>query len=61
METLIRTRQRNVHRNATIGSSLKDDAILALELIQQKSRLLGLDTMTLNDINNEIKQARYAK
>jgi len=64
MKTLTRTRDSNVRptvRNAAISSSLKNDALFAMELIQQKSLLLGLDTMSLDDINNEIKQARYAK
>ena len=64
MKTLTRTRDSNVRptmRNAVISSSLKNDALFAMELIQQKSLLLGLDSMSLDDINNEIKQARYAK
>jgi hypothetical protein len=65
MKTLTRARGSNVRptvvRKAAICSSLKDDALFAMELIQQKSLLLGLDTMSLDDINNEIKQARYAK
>ena len=65
MKTQTRTRGSNVRptvvQNAAISSSLKDDTIFAMELIQQKSLLLGLNTMSLDDINNEIKQARSAE
>ena len=65
MSTLIRIRQNNtrstVVRSVTVDSNLKDNAVLAMELIQQKSRSLGLDTMSLNEINDEIRHARHAK
>ena len=65
MKTLTRTRCNNVCPtvvlNTAIGSSPKNEAIFAMELIQQKSLLLGLDTMSLDEINDEIKKARQKK
>jgi hypothetical protein len=64
MEAPTKTR-RNVRstivQNMATGSSLKDNTLFAMELIQQKSLLLGLDTMTLSEINDEIKKARQEK
>jgi len=65
METLTRPRHGNMYQtiaqNMAIGNGLKDKAIFAMELIQQKSLLLGLDTMGLDEINDEIKKARQEK
>ena len=64
METLVKPRAGNVRtaktRN-TANNSIKNDALFALELIQQKSILLGLDSMSLDAINDEIKNARQEK
>ena len=63
METLTKSRRSNVRQtiaqNTVIGNSLKDNAIFAMGLIQQQSLLLGLDTMSLDEINDEIRKKEY--
>jgi len=65
MDTLTKPR-RSIVRPATAqytttGNSLKSNALFAMELIQKKSLLLGLNTMSLDEINDEIKKAREEK
>ena len=65
METLTKPRRGTLRptiaQSVAVSSNLKNTAIFAMGLIQQKSLLLGLDTMSLDEINDEIKQARQEK